>query len=137
MDCCLACLPSRVPPHLRFANTAFTAKGDSSIPESRRLYLGVIFPEDTMVQPIYMFFSRTSEGVKVLEAACEAAGVKLDKGRIIGSPDRLNLFTVEGDLLRVDLDLEAHVPNTLQPGGWVVLEKVRRRRRSLARCLSG
>ena len=74
---------------------------------------------------------------KHAQAAIEAAGVKLDKGRIIGSPDRLNLFTVEGDLLRVDLDLEAHVPNTLQPGGWVVLEKVRRRPRSLARCLSG
>ena len=72
---------------------------------------------------MHMFFSRSAEGVKVLEAACAAAGVKLDRGRIIGSPERLNLFTVDGDLLRVDLDLEAHVPNTLQPGGWLILEK--------------
>ena len=52
------------------------------------------------MQPLYMYFSRSSEGTKVLEAACQAAGVKLDRGRIVGSPDRLNLFTIEGDLLR-------------------------------------
>jgi hypothetical protein len=86
----------------------------------------VVFPEDVAVRPLHMFFSRTKDGTKVLEAACDKAGVKLDRGRIIGSPERLNLFTVDGDLLRIDLDLEAHVPNTLQPGGWVILEKVRR-----------
>ena len=59
----------------------------------------------------------------MLEAACQAAGVKLDRGRLVGSPDRLNLFTVEGDLLRVDLDLEAHLGSTLSDGAWVVLEK--------------
>ena len=37
--------------------------------------------------------------------------------------DRLNLFTLEGDLLRCDLDLEAHIPSTLQPNSWVILEK--------------
>ena len=72
---------------------------------------------------MYMFFSKSSEGMKVLEAACSAAGVKLDRGRLIGSPERLNLFTVEGDLLRVDLDLEAHMGSTLQPNAWVILEK--------------
>ena len=73
--------------------------------------------------PLYMYFSKSSEGMKVLEAACGAAGVKLDRGRIVGSPERLNLFTVEGDLLRVDLDLEAHLGTTLQPNAWVILEK--------------
>ena len=38
-------------------------------------------------------------------------------------PERLNLFTSEGDLLRIDLELEAHVPSTLVPGGLVILEK--------------
>ena len=41
----------------------------------------------------------------------------------MGSPERVNLFTLEGDLLRIDLDLEAHLGSTLQPGGWVILEK--------------
>ena len=90
---------------------------------NRRLHLGIIFPEDANVPPLYMYFARSSEGVKVLEAACKAAGVNLDRGRMIGSPDRLNLFTAEGDLLRVDLDLEAHMGSTLQPNAWVILEK--------------
>jgi hypothetical protein len=90
---------------------------------ARRLPLGVVFPADANVPPLYMFFSRSAEGVKVLEAACSAAGVKLDRGRMVGSPERLNLFTIEGDNLRVDLELEAHVPSTLQPHAWVILEK--------------
>ena len=73
-----------------------------------------------------MFFSKSNEGTKVLEAACKAGGIQLDKGRIIGSPERLNLFTIEGDLLRVDLDLEAHLGSTLQPSSVLILEKVRR-----------
>ena len=72
---------------------------------------------------MHMFFNKSTEGVKVLEAACSAAGVKLDKGRIVGSPERLNLFTEEGDLLRVDLDLEAHMGSTLQADSWLILEK--------------
>ena len=161
---CCTCLPgSKIPKSLLFANSSMTAIGDSKVPHNRRLYLGVVFPQDAGVQPMHMYFSRTAEGVKVLEAACEAAGVKLDKGQsasagldpstsgilpppclvplsvfaadpeagrpptplcaVVGSPGRLNLFTVEGDLLRIDLDLEAHVPSTLQPGGWVILEK--------------
>ena len=70
-----------------------------------------------------MFFSKSQEGMKVLEAACKAAGVTLDRGRLVGSPERLNLFTIEGDLLRVDLDLEAHLGSTLHPNSWVILEK--------------
>ena len=108
---------------LNFANSSGSAIGDSKVPASRRLPLGIIFPEEANVQPLYMYFSRSSEGTKVLEAACQAAGVSLDRGRMIGSPDRLNLFTIEGDLLRVDLDLEAHMGSTLQPNAWIILEK--------------
>jgi len=101
---------------------------------------------------MHMFFSKSAEGVKVLEAACNAAGVKarlsrdsdrkhklplahrqprdrlpraqqLDRGRMVGSPERLNLFTVEGDMLRLDLDLEAHLGSTLRQHSWIILEK--------------
>ena len=123
MQCCAACLGPSLPKHLMFANTPGSAIGDASIPHGRRLQLGVIFPKETGAQPMHMFFARNAEGVKVLEAACSKAGVTLDRGRIVGSPDRLNLFTVEGDLLRVDLDLEAHLGSTLKPGGWLILEK--------------
>ena len=87
------------------------------------MYLGIIFPSDVDVRPLHMFFSKRTEGTKVLEAACSAAGVKLDKGRIVGSPERLNLFTIDNDLLRLDLELEAHLGSTLQPSSWLILEK--------------
>lgn len=70
-----------------------------------------------------MFFSKRQSGTKVMEAACSAAGVTIDKGRLVGSPDRLNIFTMEGDLLRLDLELEAHLGSTLQPSSWLLLEK--------------
>ena len=123
-SCCQCLLPaSRVPPNLAFSNSTGSAVGDAKIPLSRRLYLGVVFPADCGVRPIYMFFSLANEGTKVLEAACAAAGLRLDRGRIVGSPERLNLFTLEGDILRLDLDLEAHIPSTLQAHSWVILEK--------------
>ena len=52
-----------------------------------------------------------------------ADAISFCRNDMVGSPDRLNLFTVEGDLLRVDLDLEAHLGSTLKPGGWLILEK--------------
>jgi hypothetical protein len=128
MQCCQCLVTSKLPPGLVFSNAPASAIGDSKVPQNRRLHLGVVFPESVAppmggAKPMYMFFSRSVEGSKVLEAACKAAGVPLDKGRLPGSPERLNLFTLDGDVLRVDLDLEAHVPNTLQPGGVIVLER--------------
>lgn len=123
-NCFQCCLPgSRIPRFLQFQNSQMSAVGDGKVPHNRRLHLGVVFPQETGVQPMYMYFSRASEGKVVLDAACAAAGISLDKGRIVGSPERVNLFTLEGDLLRIDLDLEAHLGSTLQPGGWVILEK--------------
>ena len=122
-SCCRCLLQPHAPKHLTFSNTMADAFGDSSIPLARRLYLGIIFPADVDVQPVHMFFSLSNEGTKVLEAACSAAGLHMDRGRLVGSPERLNIFTLEGDLLRLDLELEAHVPSTLQPNSWVVLEK--------------
>ena len=57
-------------------------------------------------QPVHMFFSRFAAGAKVLSAACSEGGLSLDRGRLVGSPERLNLFTMDGDLLRVDLELD-------------------------------
>ena len=126
MQCCAPCLQSlqpKAPGGLSFANSPGSAVGDSKVPHNRRLMLGIVFPEDAHVPPMWMYFSKSSEGTKVLEAACGAAGIKLDRGRIVGSPERLNLFTSEGDLLRVDLDLEAHLGTTLQPNSMLILEK--------------
>jgi len=123
-QCCSCLVPGpRRPLSLTFANSWGGALGDSKVPSNRRVYLGIVFPEDCKVQPIHMYFSRSAEGVKVLEAACAAAGLKLDRGRIVGSPERLNLFTIDGDLLRVDLDLDAHMGSTLHNNAWVILEK--------------
>jgi hypothetical protein len=105
------------------SNSMSNAIGDTSVPERHRLYLGIVFPADVNVQPVYMFFSLSSDGNKVLEAACKAAGLMMDRGKLAGSPDKLNLFTLKGDVLRLDLDLGAHVPSTLQPSSWVILEK--------------
>lgn len=100
-----------------------SAIGDSSIPVRRRLYLGIVFPADVNVPPVYMFFNLSNPGTKVLEAACAAGGLNMSNGKLVGSPERLNLFTLEGDLLRLDLDLEAHIGSTLQPNSAVILEK--------------
>ena len=123
MSCCSACLPARGDSALAFSNTQASARGDKSVPNSQRIYLGIVFPESVDVRPLHMFFAKRTEGTKVLEAACAAAGVTLDRGRLVGSPERLNLFTVDGDLLRLDLELEAHLGSTLQPSSLLVLEK--------------
>jgi hypothetical protein len=123
MEICCQCLGDRTPKHLTPVNSRLTAIGDGQIPHARRLYLTVAFPQDTGVRPMHMFFSLANEGTRVLEAACSAAGLKMEKGRLTGSPERLNLFTLEGDNLRLDLDLDAHIPSTLQPDTWVILEK--------------
>mmetsp|Transcript_72074 Transcript_72074/g.197334 ORF Transcript_72074/g.197334 Transcript_72074/m.197334 type:complete len:98 (+) Transcript_72074:148-441(+) len=70
-----------------------------------------------------MYFSKSNEGTKVLQDACKAGGLQMDRGRIVGSPERINLFTIEGDILRVDLDLEAHLGSTLQPSSVLIVER--------------
>lgn len=32
--------------------------------------------------------------------------IPTDKGKLVGSPERLNVFTLEGDVLRLDLEIE-------------------------------
>ena len=70
-----------------------------------------------------MFFDREKDSQKILAGACAHAGLKVDRGRLAGSPERLNLFTSEGDVLRLDLDIDAHLGGTLHRGDVLVLEK--------------
>ena len=104
---------------------------------------GVVFPEDVSVRPVHMFFDKQKPGSALLIAAAAQAGLQMDKGKLIGSPERLNIFTVEGDILRLDLEvrcvlrpcllsvqcwahvlatvstltqIEAHLGSTLHPG---------------------
>jgi hypothetical protein len=79
--------------------------------------------QDLDVRPVHMFFDREKDSQKILNGACAHAGLKIDRGRLAGSPERLNLFTSEGDVLRLDLDIDAHLGSTLHPSSVLVLEK--------------
>ena len=124
LSCCSCLRPVGGSSGLDFANTPSSAIGDFAIPQSRRIYFGIFFPEDCPgVRPLHMFFDRQKGTHLVLERACAAGGLKLDRGRIVGSPAKLNLFTVEGDMLRTDMDIEAHLGSTLHPSSVLLLEK--------------
>ena len=70
-----------------------------------------------------MFFDREKDAQKILDGAFAHAGIDIKQGRMAGSPERLNLFTSDGDVLRLDLDIEAHLGGTLHPSSVLVLEK--------------
>ena len=122
MNCCLP--GASVPNELKFTNTPNTARGDARIQPDHRVFFAVFFPESELAaRPTYFFFDRTKSTSRVVEFATTYAGLQLDRGRLIGSPERLNLFTVDGDVLRTDLVLEAHIGGTLHPSSIVLLEK--------------
>ena len=79
--------------------------------------------QDLDVQPVHMFFDCEKDRQKILDGACAHAGLKIERGRLAGSPERLNLFTSDGDVLRLDLDIDAHLGGTLHPSSVLVLEK--------------
>lgn len=106
-----------------FSNRPSAAVGDQSIAPNRRIQFGVVFPEEVSAAPTHMFFDKQKPGTKLLEAATAQAGLKMDKGKLVGSPERLNIFTLEGDVLRLDLEIEAHLGSTLRNGDTIVLEK--------------
>ena len=72
---------------------------------------------------VYMFFDKQKMSELVLIGAATQAGLKLDKGKLVGSPQRLNLFTLEGDIVRLDLEIEAHLGSTLHDGDVLIIEK--------------
>ena len=97
--------------------------GDESIAPSRRIRFGIVMPESTSVAPTYMFFDREKPVEKIIAGACANAGLQLDRGKLMGSPERLNLFTLDGDVVRLDLEIEAHLGSTLNADDVLMLEK--------------
>ncbi len=123
MACCMQCLGAGPDKLLTFSNSPSSAVGDASIQRPRRCHFAIFFPEDVPAKPVHMFFDREKDTIKVLEAAVAHAGLKLDRGRLVGSPEKLNLFTIDGDMLRTDLPLDAHLGSTIHPSSVLLLEK--------------
>ena len=123
MSCCMQCLGAGPDKLLTFSNSPSSAVGDASIQRARRCHFAIFFPEDVPAKPVHMFFDREKDTIKVLEAAVAHAGLKLDRGRLVGSPEKLNLFTIDGDMLRTDLPLDAHLGSTIHPSSVLLLEK--------------
>lgn len=109
---------------LQFSNSKSSAKGASNLRNDHAIMLAIFFPQDAELPAIWMRFDRHKDtGQHVLETACKAAGLQLERGRLAGSPEKVNLFTSDGDLLRTDLEIEAHSRDTLADGGCVIIEK--------------
>lgn len=108
---------------LAFSNKPANAVGESSIPADRRVRFGMVFPESTGVRPAHMFFDKSKPVEKMITAAAQYGGFAVDKGKLVGSPERLNLFLLEGDVVRLDLEIEAHLGSTLRAGDTLILEK--------------
>ena len=92
-----------------FSNKPSAAVGDQSIQPSRRIQFGIVMPESTGAQAAHMFFDKEKPVEKIIAAAAAHAGFKVDRGKLVGSPEKLNLFTLEGDVVRLDLEIEAHL----------------------------
>jgi len=108
---------------LKFANKAAKPIGDENIALNKRVAFGIVYPEETNAASVWMYFNKEKPVEQMIIAATAHAGLKLDKGKLIGSPQRLNLFTLEGDVVRLDLEVEAHMGSTLHAGDVLVLEK--------------
>ena len=99
------------------------ALGDDDIAASCRTTFGIVYPAGLGIHSQYMFFDKEKAVDKIITAAASRANLVLDKGKLAGSPDRLNLFTLDGDLVRLDLEVEAHLGSTLHDGDVIVMEK--------------
>ena len=108
---------------IAFSNKPSAAVGDDGIAPNRRVNIGIVMPESTGASAVVMFFDKTKPVDKVIAGAAAHAGLAIDKGKLVGSPERLNLFTLEGDAVRLDLEIEAHLGSTLHAGDTLVLEK--------------
>ena len=109
--------------NVKFANRQDRPIGDASIASTSRVSFGIVFPSGLGIPSSYMFFDKEKPVERIVAAACKHAGLTLEKGRLSGSPERLNLFTLDGDVVRLDLEVEAHLGSTLHPGNILLLEK--------------
>jgi len=103
-----------LPPGMRLA----LAVGGASPPSTTHAWR-----QDLDLRPVHMFFDREKDAQKILDGAFAHAGLEIKQGRMAGSPERLNLFTSDGDVLRLDLDIDAHLGGTLHPSSVLILEK--------------
>ena len=106
-----------------FANKRDKAVGDPAIAAGHRVAFGIVYPADMGISSCHMFFDKQKPVESLVASAANHAGLMLDKGKLPGSPERLNLFTLDGDLVRLDLEVEAHLGSTLRTGDVLVLEK--------------
>ena len=116
-----ALAPSTNP--LKFSNKAAKPVGDENIPPAKRVVFGIVYPEECHTQSVWMYFNKEKSVETLIKSAAGHAGLKLDKGKLVGSPQRLNIFTMEGDNVRLDLEVEAHMGSTLRGGDTLILEK--------------
>jgi hypothetical protein len=108
---------------LAFSNKQSKPIGDENIPPSKRVVFGIVYPEETNARSVWMYFNVDKPVEALIVSAAGQAGLRLDKGKLLGSPQRLNLFTLEGDTVRLDLEIDAHMGRTLHVGDVLVLEK--------------
>jgi hypothetical protein len=111
-------------PHaVRFANRPDRPLVDPAVAPERRVTLGVVFPLGVAAPAVFI----AADGRRPVQAAVDAAlahaGVALERGRLPGSPERVNLFTLDGEIVRLDLELEAHLGRTLRAGDALALER--------------
>ena len=106
-----------------FVNRSDKAVGDTDIVLRSRVIFGIVYPAGLGVSSSYMFFDKEKPVEKLVAAATARAGLVLDKGKLAGSPEKLNVFTLDGDMVRLDLEVEAHLGSTLHVGDILILEK--------------
>jgi hypothetical protein len=108
---------------LTFSNSPSRPIGEADVAPPSRVTFGIVYPAGLGVRSVYMHFDRTRPVEQVVAGAARHAGLVLEKGKLQGSPERLNLFTLEGDIVRLDLEVDAHLGSTLHPNAVLVLEK--------------
>jgi hypothetical protein len=98
-----------------------TAKGETKIPQEKRVYLFVEASSDTVTAkvPKGNFFYSTDYSVgRVLDLAAKSLQVANLNNRVEGEEDKLRVFHVEGGRL---LDFGAKLGGVLQTGNTIVL----------------
>ena len=108
---------------VRFRNRPDRPVGASDIDSRAQVTFGIVYPSGLGIPSTYICFNRGKPVEQIVSGACSYAGLILEKGRLPGNPERINLFTLDGDLVRLDLEVEAHLGSTLHPGKILLLEK--------------
>lgn len=145
---------------LSFRNSASYAVGDASISPGNRIVFGLVYPFGLNQSSTYIFVDKEKPVDRIVTAAAKHAGLAVEKGKLVGSPERcviivcfcalvrmhatlfcpplrlracarvcavpstrLNLFTLDGENIRLDLEVVAHLGRTLHAGDVLVLEK--------------